>query len=65
MNEFIIDRGPNPFIVKLEVYINNLYLTTVFGDGVVVSTSTGSTAYSLSSGGPIIQNSVYFNIFYN
>jgi len=45
-------------ILRLEVYVNDNYINTTLGDGVMVATPTGSTAYCLSSGGPIIEPSL-------
>ncbi|CAD8175033.1 unnamed protein product [Paramecium pentaurelia] len=58
LNEFVISRGANPHCLYIEIYINNVLLTVASGDGIIVSTPTGSTAYFLSAGGPIIQNEV-------
>ncbi|KAL4493984.1 hypothetical protein ABPG72_022001 [Tetrahymena utriculariae] len=58
LNEIVIDRGPNASCLKMEIFLNNEPLTKTLGDGLIFSTPTGSTAYSLSAGGPIIQNEV-------
>ena len=54
MNEVIIHRGKDPHLVIVEVYVGGRFLTETVGDGMIVSTPTGSTAYSLSSGGSIV-----------
>jgi len=58
LNEFLIDRGPSPFICKLDVYVEDKFLTTFEGDGIIIATPTGSTAYQLSAGGPIVHQLV-------
>ena len=58
VNEVVIDRGPSPYSVQLEIYIDDNYFTTCVGDGIILSTPTGSTAYNLSAGGPIVQSNV-------
>jgi NADH kinase len=54
MNEVIIHRGRNPHLVMVDVSIGGKFLTSAVADGMIVSTPTGSTAYSLSSGGSIV-----------
>lgn len=58
VNEVVIDRGPSPYCVSLEIYIDDNFFTTCVGDGLIISTPTGSTAYNLAAGGPIVQNNV-------
>jgi NADH kinase len=54
MNEVIIHRGKEPHLAVVEVYVGGRFLTEAVADGLIISTPTGSTAYSLSSGGSII-----------
>ncbi|KAI9884624.1 MAG: hypothetical protein M1823_003580 [Watsoniomyces obsoletus] len=54
MNEVIIHRGKNPHLAIIEVFIGGRFLTEAVADGMIISTPTGSTAYSLSSGGSIV-----------
>ena len=58
LNDIVVDHGPSARILKAEVHISNHYLNTYEGDGIIISTPTGSTAYSLSAGGPIIYPSL-------
>ncbi|KAJ3216984.1 hypothetical protein HK099_005661 [Clydaea vesicula] len=53
LNDLVIDRGPSAYMSQLELYVDEKHLTTVQADGLVISTPTGATAYSLSAGGPL------------
>jgi NADH kinase len=54
VNELLLHRGPNPHLAIIDVYVGGRFLTEAVADGILVSTPTGSTAYSLSAGGSII-----------
>ena len=54
LNDIVIHRNGALQLVSLVVYVNGQYLYTFEGDGVIVSTPTGSTGYNLSAGGPIV-----------
>lgn len=54
LNDIVIHRSGALQLVSLVVYVNGQYLNTFEGDGVIVSTPTGSTGYNLSAGGPIV-----------
>jgi len=54
LNEFTIQKRDPSAIIKVHAYLNGEFLTSYWSDGVIVSTPTGSTGYSVSSGGPII-----------
>ncbi|KAI9029740.1 ATP-NAD kinase-like domain-containing protein [Phycomyces nitens] len=58
MNEVSLHRGRYPHLTSIGCYVDDSFLTECVADGLIVATPTGSTAYSLSAGGPIVHPSV-------
>lgn len=58
LNEMIVEKTARHRLIRLAVYVGDVYVTTFSADGVIVATPTGSTAYSFSAGGPIVSPDV-------
>jgi NAD+ kinase len=55
LNEVTVSRKDTTSMITVETYLNDEYLTSYWADGLIISTPTGSTGYSLSCGGPVIE----------
>ncbi|XP_030078589.1 NAD kinase isoform X2 [Drosophila hydei] len=58
LNEVVINRGPSPYLSNIDIFLDGKYITSVQGDGLIVSTPTGSTAYAAAAGASMIHPSV-------
>ncbi|XP_032903788.1 NAD kinase isoform X2 [Amblyraja radiata] len=58
LNEVVVDRGPSSYLSNVDLFLDGRLITTVQGDGVIVSTPTGSTAYAAAAGASMIHPNV-------
>lgn len=54
LNDFVLQRDPFEKILQIDVFLDKQKISSIRADGIIIASSTGSTAYSLSAGGPIL-----------
>jgi NAD+ kinase len=54
VNDVVIHRSPNPALVEVSVWVDSAWVNSFLADGLILSTPSGSTAYNLAAGGPIV-----------
>ncbi len=62
LNDIVIARGTWPRVVQIRIWIDDYFYSTTYADGIVVSTATGSTAYNMSVGGPLLHPQVQSSV---
>lgn len=58
LNDIVIARGKWPRVVQIHVWVGDHFYNTTYADGIIISTATGSTAYNMSVGGPLLHPQV-------
>jgi NAD+ kinase len=62
LNDIVIARGTWPRVVQIRTWIDDYFYNTTFADGIILSTATGSTAYNMAVGGPLMHPQVQNNV---
>nr|BBH88802.1 NAD kinase [Thermosporothrix sp. COM3] len=62
LNDVVVARGTWPRGVRVQVWVDNHYYNTTYADGMIISTATGSTAYNMAAGGPLLHPQVQSSI---
>src|SRR5207245_3696278 len=62
LNDIVIARGTWPRVVEIRVWVDDFYYSTTYADGLIVSTATGSTAYNMAVGGPLLHPQVHSSV---
>lgn len=57
-NDIVVERRPTANIVDLSIYVDHFFISTIKADGIIIGSPTGSTAYGLAAGGPILSPEV-------
>ncbi len=58
LNDVVVGRGTQARVVRLKLYVDGVYVTDFTADGLIIATPTGSTAYSMAAGGPLLPPSL-------
>ena len=62
LNDIVIARGTWPRVVKIQITVDEYSYSTSYADGIILSTATGSTAYNMSVGGPLLHPQVQSSV---
>lgn len=62
LNDIVVARGAEPHVIRIKIWVDGFEYNTTVADGIIISTATGSTAYNLAAGGPILHPQVRSNV---
>jgi NAD+ kinase len=62
LNDIVLARAAEPRVIRIKIWLDGHFYSTTVADGVIISTATGSTAYNLAAGGPILYPQVRSNV---